>query len=81
MPGRDGTGPFGMGFRSGRGLGFCARTVATVARPCLGFGLGYGLGRGRANFVGSTISKDQLIAQRDALKASLEAIDKQISEQ
>ncbi len=41
MPRRDGTGPSGMGSRTGRGLGMCTGVNAP------GFGRGYGPGYGR----------------------------------
>lgn len=40
MPGRDGSGPNGMGSRTGRGLGMCTGVNAP------GFGRGYGAGYG-----------------------------------
>ena len=54
MPGRDGTGPVGMGPMTGRGMGYCSG-VATpgYANPVagrgfrMGFGCGRGLGGGR----------------------------------
>ncbi|MBG0790295.1 MAG: DUF5320 domain-containing protein [Desulfovibrionaceae bacterium] len=42
MPRRDGTGPNGMGSRTGRGLGACTGVNA----PFFGQGLGAGYGRG-----------------------------------
>lgn len=44
MPGGDGTGPAGLGPRTGRGLGNCAPTAET---PKAFFGRGFGRGRGR----------------------------------
>ena len=44
MPGKNGTGPLGMGPKSGRGYGPCAGySVPSYA----GFGMGVGCGRGR----------------------------------
>jgi len=48
MPGRDGTGPVGMGAMTGRGAGMCARVGMSGyenAVPGRGFGMGYGRGR------------------------------------
>ena len=45
MPRRDGTGPNGMGSRSGRGLGVC--TGVNAPRYGGEFGAGYGMGGGR----------------------------------
>ncbi len=42
MPGRDGTGPGGIGSRTGRGLGRCTGVNA----PGYGRGAGYGMGPG-----------------------------------
>ena len=47
MPGGDGTGPWGQGPMTGRGLGYCSGNNApgwTVPGP--GRGMGYGRGRG-----------------------------------
>ena len=43
MPGRDGTGPYGMGARSGRGFGNCKGYPAKTA---FGYRCGVGFGRG-----------------------------------
>ena len=48
MPGRDRTGPRGMGPMTGRGLGYCAGYDATgYVNPSPGYGRGLGQGRGR----------------------------------
>lgn len=55
MPGGDGTGPMGLGFRTGRGAGYCAGyAVPGYANPGFGrgrvsFGRGRGGGRGYRN--------------------------------
>lgn len=41
MPGRNGTGPLGMGPLTGRGLGPCGRGYFSYRRPRLGYGRGY----------------------------------------
>lgn len=46
MPGGDGTGPAGLGPRTGRGLGNCAPTTEAT-KTAFGFGRGLGRGRGR----------------------------------
>jgi hypothetical protein len=47
MPGRDGTGPMGMGPMTGRGAGNCAGYAATeFANRGVGFGRGMGGGGG-----------------------------------
>lgn len=43
MPGNDGTGPYGLGPRTGRGFGPCA---GYPVYPNQGCGMGYGRGRG-----------------------------------
>lgn len=66
MPRRDGTGPAGMGSRTGRGLGMCTdedaprfgrkfgggygRGSGVRARNGFGYGLGYGFRGGRGNW-------------------------------
>ncbi len=44
MPRRDGTGPMGMGTKTGRGTGFC--TGAVTKESFGGFGCGFGKGNG-----------------------------------
>jgi len=44
MPGRDGTGPWGTGPRTGRGMGWCAAPPGTAPRA---YPAGFGFGRGR----------------------------------
>ena len=47
MPGRNGTGPLGMGPLTGRGLGPCGGGYFSYRRPRLGLRYGYGRGFGR----------------------------------
>ena len=49
MPWGDRTGPFGLGQRTGRGLGFCGgfNTPGFVKGPGWGFGRGWGRGFGK----------------------------------
>ena len=50
MPWGDRTGPFGMGSRTGRGLGYCSGYDApgfAGFRPGMGRGFGFGRGPGR----------------------------------
>lgn len=51
MPRRDGTGPAGMGSRTGRGLGVCTGVNAIATGR--GFGAGYGFGGGMRTRYGS----------------------------
>ncbi len=49
MPGFDGTGPQGLGPRTGGGFGFCPPNVGPAPYPAVGYGFGYrgfGVGRG-----------------------------------
>ncbi len=88
MPRRDGTGPMGMGSMTGRGLGACAGVNAPVygggfRRGCgRGFGQGFGRGLGpRTNLnynYNQPAPKEVLQAQKEQLKAALDAIEIQI---
>ncbi len=49
MPGRDGTGPSGMGPMTGRGMGVCSGNP----QPFTGFGRGFGRGMGYGRGFGS----------------------------
>jgi len=67
MPGRDGTGPMGLGAMRGRGFGFR-------------YGCGGGLGRNF--FAASTASRGQkelLTEEKEILKARLETVNKQLA--
>ena len=48
MPRGDGTGPWGQGSRTGRGLGYCSgySTPGYTKGPGMGLGRGFGRGRG-----------------------------------
>lgn len=79
MPGRDGTGPMGMGAMTGRRMGFCTGA---------GFGL-MGLGRGRGWFFGNPFQgaapipeddRNHLKSRAEALQAELESIRKRLSD-
>lgn len=66
MPGRDGTGPVGTGNRCGLGMAFRR---------------GFGSGTGRTLYgcrLGTADRKEILEAQRNALKARLEEIDREL---
>jgi hypothetical protein len=54
MPRGDGTGPAGLGPRTGRGLGYCAGydTPGYTKGPGMGLGRGWGGGRGRGRWYG-----------------------------
>ncbi len=69
MPGRDGTGPMGLGAMTGRGLG-----VGAGMKP------GYGCRRGLAGSFIAPYSKETekelLMKQIEILKQRMESIDK-----
>ena len=77
MPGRDGTGPTGMGPMSGGGRGFCAVPVSDNRPGLLGrrcFGRGNGRGYGNAYFAPGAIDeagmlKEQLMMIQERLEA------------
>ncbi len=83
MPGRDGTGPMGLGAGAGRGLGPCA--TYPVQQGC-GLGLGRrngfrsGFGRGFAYQQDS--SKIELLkVQKELLQRRIDLIDKQLTDE
>lgn len=92
MPGRNGTGPLGMGSMTGRGFGFCrsmnngAAAGGRFGRNAFGCGFGYGRRSFGAAFgVGSwnpaVITKDDLRLRAQELKAELDWINETLSEQ
>ncbi len=86
MPGRDGSGPLGYGSRSGRGLGFCNRSVpSNVGFGSLGSrGRGFGyfcrknFGRFLGRFNQNATTRDALEREREALKQEIVHIDREI---
>lgn len=90
MPGRNGTGPMGIGAMTGGGFGLCTGlNVAKKYGAGLGVGLGLGLacrhgfGRGFGRRVDANQGldlprKELLERQKSILKGRLEAIDKQL---
>jgi len=90
MPRGDGTGPMGMGPRTGRGAGYCAGyNMPGFANP--GFGLGMAWRRGRGGGFGwrncqtwtPPTKEETLQALKDRsewLKGQLDAINKRIEE-
>ena len=55
MPRGDGTGPWGQGSRTGRGLGYCSGYNIPGTTP--GMGLARGFGRGRGTTFGRGLAK------------------------
>ncbi|HZK02527.1 MAG TPA: DUF5320 domain-containing protein [Anaerovoracaceae bacterium] len=93
MPRGDGTGPFGTGMMTGRGLGPCAGTNRTGYGSGFGFGLGcrrglggrfggfFGFGRGiAAEPISEKTQKELLKDQKSFFQDRLEAIEKQLDE-
>ncbi|NLA73702.1 MAG: DUF5320 domain-containing protein [Clostridiales bacterium] len=87
MPGRDGTGPAGLGALTGRGLGFCTGSKAVKYGVGLGMGLGLGLacrrGFGRGFFARQAspeMGKELLKEQKSMLQEQLKAINEQLQE-
>jgi hypothetical protein len=87
MPRRDGTGPQGVGSRTGRGLGNCAGeqtpTQGLGFQRGSGRGLGCRRGFGRANASDQTSAKterDLLTEKKKLLQEQLNAIDQQLED-
>ncbi len=88
MPGRDGTGPIGVGPMSGRGFGVCsAGAPGYGAGRGFGFGrrggCGYGRGFGRyalSDRDGAMTRKEVLDEQKKLLEDRLDFVNKQLDE-
>ncbi len=95
MPGRDGSGPIGVGSMTGRGLGSCTeldtgrygsgfgRGFGRGSAYRCGFGPGFGRGFGRGvvwNQPSPKMQKELLQEQRELLKKRLSAIDEELDE-
>ena len=85
MPRGDGTGPTGVGPRTGRGLGFCNDERASTERAGFGRGFGRGLARrfgfGRGfgiNRTSSKTKKEWLGEQKNLLQDQIKDIDRQL---
>lgn len=81
MPGFDGTGPDGLGPKSGRGMGNCDQTQGVGRGQGLGRGRGMGRGRGCrfANVQESISLQERLEALKEnkkRLEAEIEALEK-----
>ena len=76
MPGRDGTGPLGLGPLTGRGLGPCGRGLGFRRFFGRGRGLGLGLGFGRV-FGVRTLTKEE---EKEILKDELKILEEEIAE-
>jgi hypothetical protein len=76
MPRMDGTGPMGLGARTGFGRGFCANNPSL--RKGVPFGYGFGRRMGLCQLQ-PEITKDRLLAQKNALQEALNAVDEELS--
>ena len=84
LPGKDGTGPMGVGTMTGKGMGPC--TYTSPVRQGFGMGLGFGCRHGfRGGFSrGFTFQqglsqKELLKEQKEHLQRRIELIDKQLA--
>lgn len=77
MPRFDGTGPMGLGPRTGRGLGPCGSGYCPRG---LGFGRGYGRGFGFRQFSSDKNTKVALEDEKQILEEELKAINAEIEE-
>ena len=88
MPGRDGTGPIGVGPMSGRGLGVCSAGAPGYGEGRgLGFGRrgGRGYGRGFGGYLSSDrddsmTRKEALSEQKKLLKDRLDFVNRQLDD-
>lgn len=85
MPGRNGTGPMGLGPMTGKGMGLCTGVNATAYGAGFGFGLGRGMGCRRGfgrNLVATPTAvktqKELLTEQKEQLAARLDFVGKQL---
>ena len=85
MPGKDGTGPMGLGEKTGRGAGLCSGTNAARYGTGSGSGLGYrhGFGRGLNRNIdieqASTKTQKELLQdQKSILQNRIDRISKQL---
>lgn len=71
MPGFDKTGPQGLGPRTGRGLGLCAKSNK--------LGIRFGLGRRCRGFGLNLTKREDLEAYKKTLQEEIEGVDKQLA--
>ena len=90
MPRGDGTGPWGQGAMTGRGLGRCNPDSVPYNRPsfgrrfgfsCWGYGPGAGRGYGMAYpYRDQFTDKEFLQEERNFLKRRLDLVDKELED-
>jgi len=86
MPGRDGTGPMGMGTTTGRGFGFCGNRFYD-RKNCYGMGFrGRGFGYGPRYGYGPGYSRQDITEreflekQKELLKSQIDIIDRELDD-
>ncbi len=81
---RDGTGPFGQGPMTGRGMGPCAGNARRMGGRGMGRGYGFrrgmGYGMGFAPPVYAAPTKEMLQSEKAMLEAELKAMDEQLAD-
>ncbi len=91
MPGRNGTGPMGMGQMTGRGFGFCGNRFygrrncyeMSFGRRGFGYGARFGVGYGygsRYGFRNDMTEKEYLQDQKEFLESQIELIEREIDD-
>ncbi|MEA4849317.1 MAG: DUF5320 domain-containing protein [Clostridiaceae bacterium] len=81
MPRGDGTGPMGMGQMTGRGAGFCAGFAAPGYANRVGFGCGFGGGRGfRRMFYANTRAYEPDTSEKELLSRQAEFLENQLQQ-
>ncbi|MEL7566547.1 MAG: DUF5320 domain-containing protein [Dehalobacterium sp.] len=73
MPGRDGSGPLGMGPMTGRGMGFCRNGARRNGAGC-----GFGAGKGKRSQGLNEIPS--LRRQKAMLQAQVEDVNRRIED-
>ncbi len=76
MPRRDGTGPMGMGARTGRGMGNCSSGVKRGLGLAISAGLGLGLKRGFRNLLRLSLTPEEEVSM---LKSKAEDLEQGLS--
>lgn len=84
MPRRDGTGPMGMGSRTGRGIGLCnvTKVMGAIGGAGLRLGLGFRGGFGRnasSNVINAQNQKDLLMEEKAILENRLSSVNSQLN--
>jgi len=78
MPGRDRSGPEGLGSMTGRRMGPCNGTNTTFARRGLGRGYGRGLARGYGRGFAYSNTKEDLQREKEELQKRIDQIENEL---